>query len=195
MLSDNIKELPRSQKRLRRNHLSRSLLTTFSRSVFSRYEQPQLPPPCWPATSQSSAFSEQCPHPGSALCPGAVCRPLPLPPGGWRFTTARLRCPRQTQLQSACCDVAGPLHGGGRALQPGNSIRDQLVAASIAFHARTEQVVRVSGGRSTFTLGTTSDRQHQCTRTTGKNLNVHLYTAKSSISGTSPHRDQLWKTH
>lgn len=140
----------------------------------SRSEQPQLPPPCWPATSQSSNSSKQCPHPGSALRPGALCRPLPLPPGGQWFTTAGPRCPRQTELQSACCYVAGPLHGGDSAVQPGSCIWDQLVVASIAINTRTEQAVRISGGGcSTFTLGTTSDHQHQHTRTTGKNLNVN----------------------
>lgn len=64
----------------------------FNRSpvLFSRIKWPQLPALSWTTSSQSSTSSQQCSHLGTALCPGTICCPLPLPPGGRQSTAARL---------------------------------------------------------------------------------------------------------
>lgn len=90
----------------------------FNRSpvLFSRIKWPQLPALSWTTSSQSSTSSQQCSHLGTALCPGTICCPLPLPPGGRQSTAARLWCSHKTELWSARHDVTCPLHGGGGAV-------------------------------------------------------------------------------
>ena len=147
-------------------------------SIFSRSEQPQLPPLCRSATSRSRAPSRRRSYPGAALRPAALCSPLPLPPDSQRPTTARLWRPQQTELQPPHCDVTGSLYGGGGAVRRDGSTGDEQVAGAYAVHSRTEQAVRFSRWHATLPPTTMSDSQRQHTRTPGK---THTHTQISAL--------------